>query len=107
MKNQTIKTYVDIFEPFIKEICPMENNAYVFDHNIYKRIAFDGKLNHFLEQLKTYYFKNKHYYIQPEDIKYNRFLTIIRQVCNKNDIIYKKNIKYIMSKYTVSYEITF
>ena len=107
MKNQNIKDYVIDFKPFIEKNCLTENKAYVFDNNIYKKLHFEGKLSKFLESLKKYYYKNKFYYIDPKNISYNRFLTIIRQICNKNNINYEKNIKYIMSKYTVSYSILF
>ena len=107
MKNQNIKDYVDDFRPFIENNCILENKSYVFDNNIYKKLFFEQKIQDFLDILKNYYYKNKYYYIEPTNLVYNRFLTIIRQICNKNNIKYEKNIKYIMSKYTVSYSIHF
>lgn len=107
MKNQLLKGFVEEFEPFIKQHCMQEEGKYIVDFNVFKRLMYDDDLSKFMELLKNYYYKNKYYYLEESNMTYNRFSTIIRQLCKNNDVTYERNIKYIMSKYTVSYKISF
>lgn len=107
MKNQLLKGFVEEFEPFIKKHCMQEENKYIVDVNTFKKISYEDELTKFIETLKKYYYKNKFYYLDESSMTYNRFSTIIRQVCKNNDVSYVRDVKYIMSKYTVSYKISF
>jgi hypothetical protein len=40
-------------------------------------------------------------------MNYNSFVTILRQICNFNKIIYTSQIKYDKSKYDIIYHIFF
>ena len=40
-------------------------------------------------------------------ITYNSFMTVVRQICNFNKIIYKNEIKYDRSSYDINYYVYF
>ena len=103
MKNQIIKLYVDVFDQFVKDNLVKENNYYIFNHLIFKKINYDDTLKTFMISLKPFYFKNKHYYLERDPITFNQFNTILRQVCKRNNIKYDTNIKYNSSKYSIEY----
>ena len=105
MVNQIIRKYVDIFDDFIKDNFNYEQEQYIYNILIFKKLIYNEKIPLFLEKLEEYYYKNKHFYLLRKPITYNMFNTILRQIMKKNDIIYEKNIKYINSKYSVEYNI--
>ena len=104
-KNQVIKKYVDIFDDFVKTNFVHENNYYIFNYLTFKKIIYEGQIESFLTQLKDYYYKNKHFYIERPDITHNQFNTILRQICKKNNIHIEIKIKYENSKYSPEYHI--
>lgn len=104
-KNQVIKKYVDIFDDFVKNNFVHENNYYIFNYLTFKKIIYEGQIESFLTQLKDYYYKNKHFYIERSDITHNQFNTILRQICKKNNIHIEIKIKYENSKYSPEYHI--
>ena len=85
-KNQVIKKYVDIFDDFVTSHFTHENNYYIFNNLVFKKITYEGHINIFLEQLKNYYYKNKYFYIEQPEISHNQFNTILRQICKNNNI---------------------
>ena len=105
MKNQIIKKYIDFFNDFVKENFMIENDYYIFNKIVFKKLEYENKIYEFLEKLKDYYFKNKHYYLERNPISYNQFNTIIRQICNNNEINFSNKIKYQSSKYSIEYYI--
>lgn len=104
-KNQVIKKYVDIFDDFVKTNFVRENNYYIFNYLNFKKIIYEKQIESFLTQLKDYYYKNKHFYIERPDITHNQFNTILRQICKKNNIHIEIKIKYENSKYSPEYHI--
>ena len=105
MKNQIIKKYIDFFKDFVKENFMIENDYYIFNNIVFKQLEYENKIPEFLESLKEYYYKNKHYYLERNPITYNQFNTIIRQICKNNDINFTNKIKYQTSKYNIEYYI--
>lgn len=104
-KNQVVQKYVDIFEDFVKLNFIYENDYYIFNHLIFKKIIYERQVETFLEQLKDYYYKNKYFYIARPNITHNQFNTILRQICKKNNIHIEIKIKYENSKYSPEYHI--
>lgn len=104
-KNQVIKKHVDIFDEFVTSNFIHENNYYIFNYLTFKKIIYEGQIKLFLEQLKYYYYKNKHFYIERPDITHNQFNTILRQICKNNNIHIEIKIKYENSKYSPEYHL--
>tara|TARA_B100000497_G_C7570877_1_gene343974 strand:- start:573 stop:896 length:324 start_codon:yes stop_codon:yes gene_type:complete len=105
MNSQIIKNYVTIFEDFIKTNFILENNYYIFNDIVFKKLIYNNVITDFLQNLKQFYFKNKHYYLERNPITLKQFNTIIRQICKKNEIDLKKNVKFNNSKYNIEYHI--
>lgn len=105
MVNQIIKKIVDIFDDFVKENFNYEQDQYIYNILIFKKLIYNEKIPLFLKNLEEYYYKNKHFYLNRRPISYNTFNTILRQIMKKNKIDYEKKVKYINSKYSVEYNI--
>tara|TARA_Y100000816_G_scaffold281773_1_gene256669 strand:- start:2443 stop:2775 length:333 start_codon:yes stop_codon:yes gene_type:complete len=106
MVNQIIQKKVDIFESFMEKYFAKEQTYYVYNLEVFKKIQYEEALEPFLESLKVYYFKNKHYYLNRSQMTFNQFNTILRQIFNKNEIEVTKKVKYTKSKYQVEYYIS-
>lgn len=77
---------------------------YFINNIIYKKILYNNLLAQFLEELKPYYYNSKKYYVS-RIINYPQFITIIRQICNYNNIQYIKKIIYVKNNYEITYYI--
>ena len=88
----------------------IENNAiktdtyYVINNNAYKKGVFNETIPKFLEECKPYYHISKRKYLERK-MNYNSFITILRQICNFNNITYTSQIKYDKSEYNIIYYI--
>lgn len=105
-KNQVINNdncyYVLL--TLLKDYASTQDNYYVIDIIIYKKLLYNNKLNTFIEELKPYYYESKLKYL--ENCKtYSNFLTVIRQICSYNNISYDKKVIYKKSKYEAIYYI--
>ena len=94
----------NILYDFLDEYCIIENNYYTFHKEIYKKYDYFNKLEYFYELMKPLYNLNKRYYIE-RDYSYNNLLTVIRHICNTNNIVYFNRIIYNKSKYSIIYYI--
>ena len=72
----------------------------------YKKSIFNDKLKNFLEKIESYYHNSKKYYVTRK-LNYSKFITIIRQICKHNNILYTSKIKYDKSNYDIIYYIYF
>ena len=77
---------------------------YYINNILYKKLIYNNFLTPFLEEVKTYYFPGKRYYAE-RDMNYSKFLTIVRQICNHNNILYTKKILYLKNTYEIVYNI--
>tara|TARA_B100001093_G_C26794833_1_gene1000641 strand:+ start:492 stop:857 length:366 start_codon:yes stop_codon:yes gene_type:complete len=103
--NQIIQTNVSNFHHFVETHFAVENDTLIYNLEVFKKLNYEGKIPDFLEELKEYYYKNKHYYLSRTPITFNNFNTIMRQIMNKNEVPYEKKVKYTMSKYQIEYHI--
>lgn len=104
-KYQIIKLYVDFFDTFIKENFPHEEKYYILTHDLYKKLNYEDKIQDFTTKLSNYYFFNKQYYVTRDPLTYKNFITIIRQICNRNNVVYKLISRYTNSIYSPKYHI--
>ena len=77
---------------------------YKINKIIFKKLEFHNLLTEFINNIKEYYYENKKFYLQRE-INYNNFLTIVRQICNLNNVFVAKKILYQRDTYTIEYYI--
>jgi hypothetical protein len=104
MSLQTFKTLVpkEIFFSFLDKICMKNEKHYILDNISFKRGIFNGTIQSFFEECKPYYHNSKRKYVERK-LAYTNFLTVIRQICNSNNITYTSQIKYDKSKYDIVY----
>jgi hypothetical protein len=90
----------------LDELCVKNEKYYIFNMISYKKGIFTEKIMDFLNTCKPYYFTSKQKYLERK-MNYNNFMTIVRQICNLNNIFYSSKIKYNKSLYEIEYYIYF
>ena len=106
MKNQIFKTIIkpDIIWDFLKENGEKEADYYIFNKVMYKKAVFKEAIDPFITNLKEHYHESKKHYINRK-MDYNKFITVLRQLCNSNQITYKTHMIYNNSTYEIVYYI--
>jgi hypothetical protein len=108
MNTQIFKQKIpnDLLIGLLNQICikTKEDNYYIINNESYKRGILNDSILHFIENCKLYYHKSKFKYLERKLI-YKNFITIIRQICNANNIRYTSKIKYQASSYDIIYYI--
>ena len=106
MTSQIFKNNIspDILITLFQNIAIKTEKCYIINKNVYKKGLFTEHINKFFEDCKPYYYISKRKYLDPP-ITYNSFVTIIRQICNLNNIKYTTKIKYDKSNYDIIYSI--
>jgi len=94
----------DILFGLLEELCVKNEKYYIFNNISYKKGVFTEKINDFLNACKSYYFTSKQKYLDRK-MTYNNFMTVVRQICNSNNIVYTSKIKYNKSLYEIEYYI--
>jgi hypothetical protein len=88
----------------LDDIAVKTDKCYVLNNNSYKKGMFNDLIVNFIEECKPYYHLSKRKYLERK-LRYNSFVTIIRQICNFNKITYTSQIKYDKSTYDIMYYI--
>ena len=106
MKNQTFKTLIplDILWGFLIENGEDHETYYLFSKFLYKKFVFRELMPAFIAVIEPYYYDSKKHYITRK-MDYNRFITIMRQLCNANNINYETKMVYNSSTYEIVYYI--
>jgi hypothetical protein len=85
-------------------ICIKNDKFYTLNLDAYKKGIYNNNIQQFIETCKSYYHISKQKYLERK-ITYNSFTTILRQICNNNNINYTYKIKYNKSTYSIYYYI--
>uniref|UniRef100_A0A6C0HRL0 Uncharacterized protein n=1 Tax=viral metagenome TaxID=1070528 RepID=A0A6C0HRL0_9ZZZZ len=101
-KKQIPKT---ILYNLLDKVKISENNQYIIDKPIFKKLL--PYILVFLEECKDYYFNSQKKYVTKTPFSYKAFLTVVRQICNNNDIPFFYRLKFLHSKYEIIYYINF
>lgn len=107
IKHQVFKYEVpcNVFIELLNDVCDTTNKIYKFDEIGYKRANFNNNVvKTHLEGLRKYYHSSKHYYIDNANT-FKGLTTIIRQLCKLYKIKITSNVKYMFSKYSITYSI--
>ena len=106
MKNQTFKTPVpvDILWGFLKENTQEHDTYYLFSKALYKKAVFNNSIQPLMNLIEPHYFLSKKKYVTRK-MDYNRFITVLRQLCNLNDVPYETKMVYNNSTYEIVYYI--
>lgn len=106
MNSQIFKEHVplSILYNLLDLIALKKDNYYIVDLNAYKKMLYNEYHISFCENLKQYYHKGKHFYLERK-MTYNSFTTILRQICKQEAIMFTSKINYNKSKYNIDYTI--
>ncbi len=96
----------EILFSFLSENCILKNSIYIFNYDAYKKANYNNNIEGFISKCVPYYNKTQMKYLERK-MTYNHFTTILRQICNRNQIPFTKQLKYEQSKYTITYYITY
>lgn len=86
----------------LDKICLKTEKYFFIDYNSYKTMLYHNYHIDFQEKIKSYYHNSKQFYIDRK-FTYNSFVTIVRQICKANDVVFTSQIKYNESKYNIDY----
>jgi len=108
MTSQIFKKQVpnEILFNLLENICTKNEKHYHLNSNSFKKGLYNDTINNFIELCKPCYHNSKKKYLERK-LTYNTFTTIIRQICNFNNIKYTTQIKYDKSVYDIIYIIYF
>lgn len=95
---------VNILLSLLNKICQFNSTHFILDKISFKTAKYNKYLDEFCKELLPYYYKSKQFYITRK-ITYTNFLTIIRQLCNINNIDFTSSIVYDKSNYNIIYYI--
>ena len=106
MSSQVFKEAIpiNILFDLLDEICTKHNNHYLLSKTSFQKAKFHNLIVPFCDNIKKYYHNSKTYYT-TRSIDYNKFITIIRQICRLNNISYASKICYNKSTYDILYYI--
>jgi hypothetical protein len=104
MSTQIFKKDIpnEILFNLLDNICIQNDKHYILNNESFKKGLFNEFIQQFIENCRPYYHNSKKKYLDKK-ITYNSFVTIIRQICNYNKIIYTSQIKYNKSTYDIVY----
>ena len=106
MPSQIFKNPVpnELLKQLFDENAVKTETGYIINNCSYKKGIFNNSIPIFITECIPYYHMSKRKYLERK-INYNSFITIIRQICNFNNITYTTQIKYDKSVYDIIYEI--
>jgi hypothetical protein len=93
----------NIIVELLKKNCVRINNYYVFDTISFRKGEYNESIKTFVEHCRLYYKPKYHYYLDRK-LTAKSFLTILRQICNHNNIVFTNEIKYSNSTYETIYK---
>jgi hypothetical protein len=107
MVSQIFKLDFDnqILWNLLSSICEKKNEYYLINKESFKRgHLFSNNITEFYNEILPHYHHSKKHYLENA-LTYKKFLTIIRQVCKNNNILFRSEIKYMKSTYEIIYYI--
>ena len=106
MNSQIFKKQVpeNILWELLSKICVEQNKYFLLSPISFKQAEYHNILSDFCTSLEEYYHVSKKYYVSRK-MNYGKFTTIIRQICNINQVSFTSKILYNRSSYDILYYI--
>ena len=98
------KPSIDILFNLLEKICKSDKKFYIIDKASYKLGIYNNEIDNMYKVLEPYYFDGKKFYINRKH-DYKHFLTVVRQICNINNIPYNYFNEFDKSTYSIVYKI--
>ena len=108
MSSQIFKSEVpkEFLFNFLDNICIKNEKNYILNSMAFKKGVFNESIVEFFKDIYPHYHNSKKKYLDKK-LTYNSFITVIRQICNNNNITYTSQVKYDKSVYDIIYYIFF
>jgi hypothetical protein len=108
MSTQIFKSKIEnkLLFDLLDQICIKVDNYYIFNNSSFKKGQYTNNIQMFINECIPYYHISKRKYLEKK-ITQKSFVTILRQICNFNNIRYISKIIYNKSTYDVVYYIYF
>jgi hypothetical protein len=108
MSSQIFKNKIpnELLFSLLENICLKTDKYYIFNNDSFKKGIYKGLFDDFIETCRPYYFTSKYKYLN-KNITVKSFVTIMRQICKSNSIVYTSQIKYEKSSYDIFYYVYF
>lgn len=91
----------------LETMCEKKKDNYFLNKEYFKKtFLFSNNVQIFYETLEPYYHDSKKHYIENANT-YKKLLTVVRQFCRNNNILFRSEIKYKNSSYEIYYYIYF
>ena len=106
MSQQIFKKRIpnNLLLDLLDKICMKIDNYYILNNNAYKKGIYNELIPEFLNICLDYYFESKREYLLRKPL-YKNFLTVVRQICKHNKILFTSKVKYYQSTYDIHYYI--
>lgn len=92
------------FYEFLGKCCNVVGGYYVFNMDSYRKGRFHEHISDLRTGLLEYYYASKRIYLTRE-LKYSRFVTILRHICHHSNIPFTTRIHYANNTYYITYYI--
>ena len=89
----------------LNKICLKNEKYYIFNLETFKKGVYNEVIQELVQCCVPYYHISKRNKYLEKKLTYNSFTTILRQLCNYNQINYTSQIKYDKSTYVIVYYI--
>jgi hypothetical protein len=106
MSTQIFKNKIPtnlLFE-LLDKICLKNEKYYTFNNEYFKKGIYNNSIQEFINSCIPYYHISKRKYLEKK-LTHKSFVTILRQICNFNNIKYISQISYYKSTYDIIYYI--
>jgi hypothetical protein len=106
MTSQIFKKNIpnEVLFTLLDSICLKNEKHYAVNVEAFKRGLFKDNIQPFFSVCTPYYHLSKRKYLEKK-LTYNSFTTVLRQICNFNQITYTSQIIYDKSTYGIIYYI--
>lgn len=108
MNSQIFKEQIskELLFNLLEKISTKTEKYFIVNKISFKKAEYLNLLLSFIDELLPNYHLAKQFYLTRK-LTYNSFVTIIRQICRLNSIIYTSKINYSKSSYEIIYYIYF
>jgi len=106
MPTQVFKKKIpnEILFTLLDSICVKNEKHYMVNVEAFKRGVFKELFPNFINNCTPFYHLSKRCYLEKK-FTYKSFTTILRQICNCNQILYTSKITFDKSTYGIVYYI--
>ena len=96
---------IQLLFDLLEKITNYNKNFFFVNKAAFKLMINKNIFDEFIDKIKEFYRPNKKFYVERK-IDYKKFITIIRQICNINNVGFSYYFEYNKSTYEIVYKIS-